>query len=253
MIEKLNLVSLISKYHLNGVVEAVRWDVKDNVLKVNFSSPAKDLLGKIEYKNFPLEDSTVAFSKTSQLNKLIAITNGYLNLEYFKQHKLITKLIIADNQYTLDYSLTKLEYIPKDVELADDFPYTATAEIDNESIAAIVKAKQALTDTDTVVIKNSPDADGEDRLELCFGGNIQQSNKVSFYLPDVNIQTPDFNEHYDSNLLKEIMYCNKDMASGTMGLCFQEEAEHMKLEFEKDTLKSTYYIVAKEQIKENDF
>ena len=246
MIDKSNLVSIISKYHLGGTVEAVRWDIKDNQLGINFNSPAKDLLDKIEYKDFPLEDSTVAFSNTTQLTKLIAITNGYLNLEYTKQHKLITKLIISDNQYTLDYSLANLDHIPKAGALADNFNYTVLAKIDNESIAAIVKAKQALADTDTVVLKNSPNDDGEDRLELCFGGNVQYSNKVSFYLPDVEISDPEFNEHYNSNLLKEIMYCNKDMTSGRMSLCLQEEAEHMKLEFENDNLKSTYYIVAKE-------
>jgi len=247
MIDKLDLVSIISKYHLGGIVEQVRWEIKDNQLGVGFNSPAKDLLGRVDYKGFPLEDSMVAFSNTTQLTKLIAITNGYLNLEYTKQNKHITKLVIADNQYTLDYALADLLLIPKAGELAGEFSYTVTADMDNESIAAIVKAKQALTDTNTVVLKNSPNDDGEDRLELCFGGNIKHSNKVSFYLPDVNIQTPEFIEHYDSNMIKEIMYCNKDMASGKMSLCLQPNHEHMKLEFENDNLKSTYYLVSKEK------
>lgn len=246
MIEKLDLTAIISKYYLNGMIEAVRWEIKDNNIHIAFNAPTKDMIGYVESKNFPLEDSTIGISNTTQLNKLVAITNGYLNLEYTKQHKLITKLIISDNQYTLDYSLANLDHIPKAGALADNFNYTVLAKIDNESIAAIVKAKQALADTDTVVLKNSPNDDGEDRLELCFGGNVQYSNKVSFYLPDVEISDPEFNEHYNSNLLKEIMYCNKDMTSGRMSLCLQEEAEHMKLEFENDNLKSTYYIVAKE-------
>jgi hypothetical protein len=86
-----------------------------------------------------------------------------------KNHKLITKLILADNQYTLDYSLADLGLVPEPMKLADDFTYDASAEIDNESIAAIVKAKQAVSDSTTVVLKNTPDDDGEDRVELCFG------------------------------------------------------------------------------------
>ena len=144
MIDKLDLVSIISKYHLNGVVEQVRWDIKNNKLGIGFNSPDKGLLGSIEYNEFPVEDSTIAIGSTSQLVKLIGITNGYLNIEYTKRHKLITQMIIADNQYTLNYALADTNHIPSSGQLAGEFEYTATAEIDNESIAAIVKAKQEL-------------------------------------------------------------------------------------------------------------
>lgn len=247
MIEKLDLVSIISKYHLGGIVEQVRWEIKDNILGVGFNSPARDLVGRIDHKEFPLEDSTVAFSNTTQLVKLVAITNGYLNLEYTKRNKFIEKLVIADNQYTLDYALADLGLIPKAGELSGDFEYPVIADIDNESISAIVKAKQALSDANTVVLRNTPNDDGENRLELCFGGNIKHSNKVSFFLPHVNMDNPTFDEHYSSDMLKEIMYCNKDMTSGKMSLCLQDGAQHMKLEFENDKLKSTYYLVSKEQ------
>ena len=247
MIDKLDLVSIISKYHLNNIVNRVRWNIEDGNLNIRFNSPTRDLFGLVEYKGFPLEDSTIAFADTSQLVKLIAITNGYINLEYVKNHKLITKLILADNQYTLDYSLADLGLVPEAMKLADDFVYDVTAEIDNESIVAIVKAKQALSDSNTVVVKNTPNDDGEDRLEMCFAGNAAFSNKVSFYLSDINFKTPEFEEHYNSDIIKEVMYCNKDMVSGRMSLCFRENAEHMKLEFENDKLKTTYILVAKEK------
>lgn len=247
MIDKLDLVSIISKYHLGGMVEQVRWEIQSNNLGIGFSSPSNGLLGRIDYNNFPLEDSTVAFSNTTRLVKLISITGGYLNLEYTKQNKLPTKLVIADNQYTLDYALADLSLIPNAGELKGEFNYAVVAEIDNESISAIVKAKQALADSNTVVLSNSLDDDGEDRLELCFGGNISHANKVSFYLPDVSMDGIEFTEHYNSDLIKEIMYNNKDMSSGKLSLCLQNNAEHMKLEFEGSNLKSTYYLAAKEK------
>ena len=152
MIDKLNLVSIISKYHLNGMVEAVRWDIKEQNLSIGFNSPSKEMIGNIEFTGFPLEDSTIALSNTTQLNKLVAITNGYVELSYRKQHNLITKLIISDNNYTLDYSLADLMLIPKAGGLQIEPEFSEIAEIDNESISAIVKAKGALADTDTVVI-----------------------------------------------------------------------------------------------------
>jgi hypothetical protein len=244
MIDKLDLVSIISKYHLGGMIKAVRWNIKDNHLGIGFNSPSMEMIGNLEYKNFPLEDATIAISDTTQLSKLVGITNGYLNLEFVKQNKLPIQLVIADNQYTLNYALADLMLFAEAGQLEQEPEYDVIAELDNESITAIVKAKQALVDTNTVVLRSSPNDDGEDRLEMCFAGNIAFSNKVSFYLNEVEIKNQDLNENYDSNMIKEIMYANKDMAYGRMSVSAEGL---MKLEFEDEKIKSTYYTVAKEK------
>ena len=244
MIDKLDLVSIISKYHLGGMVKAVRWNIKNNHLGIGFNSPSMEMIGNLEYKDFPLEDATIAISDTTQLSKLVGITNGYLNLEFVKQNKLPIQLIIADNQYTLNYALADLMLFAEAGQLEQEPEYDVIAELDNESISAIVKAKQALVDTNTVVLRSSPNDDGEDRLEMCFAGNIAFSNKVSFYLNEVEMKNQDLNENYDSNMIKEIMYANKDMPQGRMSVSAEGL---MKLEFEDEKIKSTYYTVAKEK------
>lgn len=244
MIDKLDLVSIISKYHLGGMVKAVRWNIKNNHLGIGFNSPSMEMIGNLEYKDFPLEDATIAISDTTQLSKLVGITNGYLNLEFVKQNKLPIQLIIADNQYTLNYALADLMLFAEAGQLEQEPEYDVIAELDNESISAIVKAKQALVDTNTVVLRSSPNDDGEDRLEMCFAGNIAFSNKVSFYLNEVEMKNRDLNENYDSNMIKEIMYANKDMPQGRMSVSAEGL---MKLEFEDEKIKSTYYTVAKEK------
>jgi hypothetical protein len=244
MIDKLDLVSIISKYHLGGMVKAVRWNVKNNHLGIGFNSPSMEMIGNLEYKDFPLEDATIAISDTAQLSKLVGITNGYLNLEFVKQNKLPIQLIIADNQYTLNYALADLMLFAEAGQLEQEPEYDVIAELDNESITAIVKAKQALVDTNTVVLRSSPNDDGEDRLEMCFAGNIAFSNKVSFYLNEVEMKNQDLNENYDSNMIKEIMYANKNMPQGRMSVSAEGL---MKLEFEDEKIKSTYYTVAKEK------
>jgi hypothetical protein len=245
MINKPELLSIISKYHLNGLNEAVRWEIKNNKLIIKFTSPDRSMIGVVTCDNFELEDSSVGVSNTTQLNKLLAITNGYLKLEYFKQHKLITKLIVSDNQFTLNYALADTMIIPKAGEFVGDGIYNIEASLDNESINAIVKAKSALADTDTVVFKPFIGADNELQLEMLFGGNIEYSNKVSFYLPDIktNNLPKDFKAHYNSELIKAIMYCNNDIAKGKMSINLDGI---MKLSFDNDNIKSEYYLVAKE-------
>jgi hypothetical protein len=245
MVSKLDLVSVISKYYLNGMNEAVRWEIKDETVNIKFTSPAKEMIGSVVFKGMSLEDSTIAISNTTQLIKLLSITSGYLKLDYVKQHKLIEKLMVADNQFTLNYALADLMIIPKTGELNGEIAFNMEADLDNESINAIVKAKSALAESETVVIKPTSNDDGEFQLELEFGGNVEYANKVSFYIPNVETTNiPDeFKVHYNSNMIKEIMYCNKDMALGRIAINLDGL---MKLEFENDTLKSTYYLVANE-------
>jgi antitoxin component YwqK of YwqJK toxin-antitoxin module len=245
MINKVDLVSIISKYYLNGMNERVKWDIQDNKLTIKFNSPDNSMIGTVTCDNFELEDSQVAISNTSQLLKLLAITNGYLELSYIKQHKLITKLIVADNQFTLNYALADNMIIPKAGEYIGDGVYNIEATLDNESINAIIKAKSALADTDTVVFKPFINADSDLQLEMLFGGNIEYSNKVSFYLPDIttNNLPNEFKAHYNSNLIKEIMYCNKDVANCVMGINLEGI---MRLAFDNGSIKSEYYVIAKE-------
>jgi hypothetical protein len=105
MVSKLDLVSVISKYYLNGMNEAVRWEIKDETVNIKFTSPAKEMIGSVVFKGMPLEDSTVAISNTTQLIKLLSITSGNLELKLDKIKSVFTRLHIADSNFDLTYSL----------------------------------------------------------------------------------------------------------------------------------------------------
>ena len=76
MINKNDLQSTIGKYHLNGLVESVKWTIVDNALTIDFQSPYKDMIGRLNHTSFPLTDAEVAIYDTSKLNKLLSITSG---------------------------------------------------------------------------------------------------------------------------------------------------------------------------------
>lgn len=53
MISKLELQSVIEKYHLNGLIENVKWEVdKNKQLTINFMSPTREMLGRVVYNGF---------------------------------------------------------------------------------------------------------------------------------------------------------------------------------------------------------
>jgi hypothetical protein len=239
MISKLDLQSVIEKYHLNGLIENVKWEVsKDKQLTINFMSPTREMLGKVISNDFPLPESAIGINNTTQLDKLLAITSGDLVLDYVKENKIITKLLIADEQFNLNYALSDLLTIPKPGEYNGPEEYNIETKLDNEIISALVKAKNALTNSENVVVK--PDMLG---LGFTFGGDVEYANKVSYYIQNVTPSEIDFELTYNSNLLKEILVNNKDMENGTLHV---NNNGLMKIMFNSKNIQSIYYIVAKE-------
>jgi hypothetical protein len=246
MITKSNLVSIISKYYLGGLNEAVKWTIQDNHLTINFASPTREMIGKIEYDGIELEDSTIAINDTSKLNKLIAILGHTIKLEYKKQRNIPTQLIISDNQFNIDYALADLMIIPKAGEITGEIQFGIQANLEPESIQALIKAKTALSESDTVAVKSYMGVADDDQIQFEFGGNIEYGNKTSYFVPQAKFEDSSkiFKMYYNSHLLKEILNNNKDADSGKIHITLEGL---MKLEFYKENLKSVYYLVAKEK------
>ena len=101
MISKLQLQSLISKYHLGGLIESVKWAIQDNKLSIRATTVNQNVLCELECVDFPLENCGLAIYETSQLNRLINITSGDLDLNVQKIHQLPIKLLIDDLNYTM--------------------------------------------------------------------------------------------------------------------------------------------------------
>jgi hypothetical protein len=243
MINKIELQSVINKYYLNGLIEAVKWDIKSNNLNIKFTAPTREMIGEISHDNFKLEDSSFGISNTSQLLKLINITSGEVLLSFIKNNKIFNKLIIADQQFTVNYSLADILTIPKTGAYNGSSEFEIELELTNEIISALIKAKSALAESSTVVVNPYSSLDGDPQLELTFGGDIEYANKVSYYL-NINKNTnQDFELAFNSDLLKEILSCNKDATESKMYVNLEGL---IKLEFKTDKTTSTYYIVKKD-------
>ena len=153
MINKLQLQSIISKYHLGGLIESVKWTVEDNNLSIRTKTNNNNLVCELECNDFPLENSEIAIYETSQLNRLINITSGELDLNLQKKNSINTKLLIDDSSYSLFYNLAEIMLIPK-VEHVLTFPYGVEIILDNEKIGAIIKAKNAIPESNHLVIES---------------------------------------------------------------------------------------------------
>lgn len=236
MINKLVLQSVINKYYL-GVNEKVVWKFKDNTLQIDFMSPTRNIIGKVIHNDISLKDCELAIFDTKKLQNLLSICNGELLLDFESTNDVYTKLKISDMNFNLDYALSDPIVIPK-VGTVNVPEWKVEAELDDEDIVNIVKAKSALSDVDNMLVTTSKNMDDEDILEFIFGDESGHNNKITYQLKadvkEKNIKLP-----FNSELLKNILHANKDMEGGKLYL---NPMGLMKLEFENENVSSEYYL-----------
>lgn len=239
--DKQVLISLIEKYYLNSIIEKVKWNVKDNNITVDFISPNKDMIGKIQ-SPIVMNDCEIAIFDTSQLFKLVDITKQFITLEVNKINKVSTKLLIADSNYNLEYALADLMLIPKLPKVEEpnfDFSFF----LDKEILDKFIKGKKAV-DTETFYIQSKVSEDGEPIIEFVIGENNTHSNKVIFQIPAETMNLPSQKLFFNASYVKEIFDANKDVVKGSGKV---SEQGLMKIEFEgKDNQKSNYILIAKD-------
>ncbi len=240
MTNKPTLQNIISKYYLNGTVEAVKWDVKDKDLNVRFTSPDRELIGEINSSNFDLSNASIGINNTSQLLKLINI----VGTEVLMTHT-VNKLTIADNQFTISYTLANILTIPKVGTYAGPNEYNIEIDLTPEIINALIKAKTALPESKVLILSPFTNPDNDFELAITFGGDLEHANKVSYYIPKCVCKNlpHNFLLGFNSDLFKEVLTVNKDSVKSK--LCINTDGV-INLEFDNNIVKSKYYIVNKD-------
>ena len=243
MISKSELQAVISKYNLSGMIDSVKWTVKDKQLQIKFNAPTKDMIGEVIHTKFDLEDSEFAIYNTSQLDKLLSITSGDLNLQLEKSGKILGKLIVEDVNYKLNYSLASLLLIQEPGKVNDPNDYIIESTLESDAISAIIRAKNALQ-SDNVSFTITKNFDGEQVLTMVFGDNASHSHKIEYIVPNTVItgEQYNFNIPFNSEMVRVIFANNKDANKAYMSLNINGL---LQLVFEGDNWKSTYHIVRK--------
>jgi len=239
MINKLQLQSIINKYYL-GVNEAVKWEIENNELGINFMTPTKDVIGSVSCKDFQLEDSKLAIYDTKKLNSLISICNGDLLLELEKNNAIYTKLKISDLNFNLNYALSDPLLIGKvgEVTIPD---WVVELDLTQEDIDNLIKAKSALSGIDNMLVTTTTNLDNEDVVEFVFGDESGHNNKITYQVKG-KITEQDIKLPFNSDIFKTILHANKDMGGGKLYL---SSMGLIQLEFELENIFSRYFIVRK--------
>ena len=82
--QKVKIDRFINKYSLNGVINTVRWKIKDNTLTTAFVTDDKGLMGSVSVDNVQVEDGLMGVYTTDQLQKLLNVVSDDVDISIVK-------------------------------------------------------------------------------------------------------------------------------------------------------------------------
>jgi len=237
MVNKQVLQSFIAKYYLNGLNNQVKWRIKNNSITIYAGDTGN--VCKVVLKDFNFENADLGIFDTHKLNKLININYGDLIFETDKVKELHTKLKISDQSYNLSYTLADTLILPKATYYEDPDNFEVELELSKENLIDLVKAKNALAESNKMLIKTSQNEDGDPICEFVFGDQEGFSDKITYRMvgeiSETGLEVP-----FNSEMFKDILHVNKDSDITTLKLNSQGM---IKLNFENDQILSEYYLL----------
>jgi len=237
--QKQTLTSVVDKYHLNGIVESVKWVIKDKNITVDFITPMKNLVGKVTSPNFDLEDVDLGIYNTSQFNKLVKIMDSTVVLGLTKSpYGTPIELTLADNQYDLNYYLSDLMLIESVPNINEPTDYDTTSKIEPNFITMFANAIKALGDVKQFTVQTET-KDGETSLLIIIGDGNSYANKIKFKATCESMfglsETP-----FPADVMMELLKANEEADSGTIQI---SQEGLMKISFKEGSIESVYYLV----------
>jgi hypothetical protein len=235
MIDKRKLVDTIEKYYLNGLTEAVKFNIKNNVLTIPFSTTNRDVVGEV---TLPIELPNAEFGiyETTPLLKLLNILDTNVDIQYQEKFGIVEKLLIEDNQYKMMFSASDISLIPKTPN-ANNVTYQLTYAMEPDFVTRFIDCKKALgPDIKTFTLEPQTDT-----ARIILGDPSGYANKLEFNIPAVTEGFPFAPLLFPSDVLKEILSANKNFDSAEMKV---DGEGLMSLYFTEDNITSQYYIMA---------
>jgi len=232
--EKSKLLKFVSRYHLSGLIESVKWETIDNTLKTSFISDDKSVLGSVSMKEFESDDITYGVYDTSKLIKMLSVLSEDVTLNTNKIDGKLTSLKFNDKSTTINYMLSDLSVIPNVPDLKKLPVFDIQINLDDKFITKFIRAKSALSDEDnfTFLVKNG-------KAKVIIGYSSINSNRIS-----IDVDTPVTEDvdpiSFSATYLKEILVANKDASSAVLDISTQGLAS---VHFEVGNYTSDYYLV----------
>jgi len=237
MTDKRIIDNFISKYHLGGTIERVKWVSDGESLKADFINDSQNLVGNVVTKNFKFPIGEFGIYSTSTFSKMLGILENEVMFEVKKEGGTPARFTVGDTAMDINFNLADPQVIPN-VPNINKTEGDIHLELDEEFTTRFVKSKDAVGEEVFYVSTQ----DGFTSKEVKFTIGNSTSNSVSFAASiepgsdEAELKDIPFN----SNFVKEIFKHNKRFDSGTLKI---NPKGLMIFAFKFGDLETSYYLV----------
>ena len=236
---KNNLVRFINKYNLNGNVNSVVLNSKDNTLSTRFITGDKSLLGELSLSKWKFEDADLGIYDTLQFSKLLDVLSDDITMKLNSSGDKAISLVVSDTDAKVNYMLSDLSVINQPPALKQLPEFQVKIKVNTKFITKFISGKGALPDTDTFTVITD-----DDNVKIVIGYSAINTNRVT-----IPVETETFEDinkvSFNANLFKEVLSANKECESATLEVS-QEGLS--RINFKVDEYDVIYYLVAVQDI-----
>lgn len=210
--QKSILNRFIAKFNLNGTADKVLFKASKDGLSTRFMSDDRHVIGEVSTPELMFDDGEYAVYETPQLRNLLNVLGEDVTVKVQKNTggKNIG-LTFSDKStkatFVLAADASNIPDVPKSKAMP---PFEISIEINEEFVDRFSKAKGALPDVETFVVKS----DGK-TVDLVLGHSDMNTNRITIQtstVPTGKFEPLNFHARY----FKDILLANKEADSGTL-------------------------------------
>lgn len=240
---KTKLETFIKKYSLGNTLDAVRWTVKDGILKVGEMTSDKKLLASVEMNNFDaFKDAEFVVRDTPRLKALLAGLEENITIDLTCGDDNKDRIILAtvsDNDNRFEYNTgADADDLPPKPKIMNIPSYDVEIVLNEKFVNSFSKGKSALSEVNlfTLVMNKKK------KLEMVIG--YSSNINTDRYILGLNtIEGKDTIKEpisFSANVLKEILAANSEVKDPVLKVSEQGLAY---IEFVNDDFKAKYYMI----------
>lgn len=234
---KTYLQDIIHKYHLEGIIENAEWKIKENNnIEIPIVSQDKDMYGviKTQLNIDTIDPINFVVYDTSKLLKLLSITDENVDFSFNTRDKKVTKMMLVDGTYTLEYVLADLNLAPSLPKSINEPDYEITFDVTKDLVSRFIKARKSL-ETNTVSISPTQNQS----LLFTIGELGDYNNKIKFEHP------AKYQDLAIKNMIFPLEYIKNIFINNTTGNGFLSIDGLLKLQFDENNIQSEYYLITR--------
>jgi len=234
--KKDKILQFISRYNLNGSVEAVKWETTgDSTCSTTFITDDKSVLGQVSVKDFDLAEGEVGVYDTARLKQLLTVVGDDVDIEVTNVNDKNVSVVLSDETTSVNFMLADLAVIPNVPALKELPAFDVKIPISNDFAKKFVRSASALSDVDTFTLV----PEGDD-LKLVIGYSTINSNRISLDVITEGKGTLEDPISFSAKYLKEILNANDDSEKSVLNVSSKGISN---IDFEVGDFRCSYYLV----------